>query len=359
MNPDNSSLVNKMTLLVLSLILVCLVMLVVRAYQQPLPPEATAPVAEAAAPAEMESVTLEPAPVAFTNPAANRPIRTNVVRAALPPRPAPPLPSRVLQSPAGAPPTLVDPSALVVNSAVTEIAGGGGVQSVTSDPSSGSGPEIVGLVTLVGQPKPEIPIQFGPSCGRLNPNGATTRHFVVGPDGGLGNVFVYLKNARATPVPEDGPLLDQVACLYEPYVLGVVTGQKFTIRNSDPELHNVHATPKLNREFNLGQPLQGQVNLKSFPKPEVFVRMKCDVHPWMFAYIGVVDHPYFTVTDTNGVFRIPPGFPAGTYTVSAMHVKAGELTQKVSIHEGERRALQFQFAVPASAQPQGRVAAAQ
>ena len=76
----------------------------------------------------------------------------------------------------------------------------------------------------------------------------------------------------------------------------------------------------------------------------------------MFAYIGVVDHPYFAVTDTNGVFRLPSGFPTGTYTVSAIHVKAGELTQKISIHEGERRALQFQFTLPSSAEPHGRVA---
>jgi len=354
MNPDNSSLVNKLTLLVLSMILVCLVMLVVRAYQKPLFPEAPASVAEASVPVEVEPVVFEPTPVA-TNRFASRPIRTNVVRSVPPTRLASPQTPVVAESQGENSPTLVDNPALVVNAAVTEIAGGG-VQSVGSGSSIGPGPELVGLVTLVGQPKPEVPIPLGASCGRINPGPVTTRHFVVGSGGGLANVFVYLKNARATPGPDYGPLLDQVGCMYEPYVMGVVTGQQFFIRNSDAELHNVHATPKFNPEFNYGQPRRGQVNRESFSKPEVFVRMKCDVHPWMFAYIGVVDHPYFAVTDTNGVFRLPVGFPAGTYTVGAMHLKAGELMQKISIHEGERRALQFQFTLPSSAEPHGRVA---
>jgi hypothetical protein len=108
--------------------------------------------------------------------------------------------------------------------------------------------------------------------------------------------------------------------MYDPYVLGVVTGQKFKIKNSDPELHNVHATPKVNKEFNFGQPIKDQVSERSFDQAEVLVRMKCDVHPWMFAYIGVVDHPYFAISDKDGNFKIS-GVPDGKYTIVAYHLK--------------------------------------
>lgn len=180
--------------------------------------------------------------------------------------------------------------------------------------------EITGKITLKGTPKPEIPIDLGPTCGKHNPNKVTTRHYVVGKDGGLANVFVYLKDAKAAPPAGEATLLDQIGCMYEPYIMGVVTGQKFKVKNSDPELHNVHATPKINKEFNFGQPLKGQVNEKSFDQAEVLVRVKCDVHPWMFAYIGVVDHPYFAVTDKDGNFKIS-GVPDGKYTVVAYHLK--------------------------------------
>ena len=160
--------------------------------------------------------------------------------------------------------------------------------------------DITGKVSLKGTPKAEIPIDLGPSCGPLNPNKVTTRHYVASKDGGLANVFVYLKDAKAAPATGEGPLLDQVGCMYEPYVIGVVAGQKFKVKNSDPTLHNVHATPKINKEFNFGQPLKGQVNEKVFDQPEVLVRVKCDVHPWMFAYIGVAENPYFAVTDKDG-----------------------------------------------------------
>src|SRR5262245_14126575 len=125
--------------------------------------------------------------------------------------------------------------------------------------------EIAGKVTLKGTPKAEIEIPLTPSCGKLNPNPkVTTRQYVVGKDGGLANVFVYLKDAKAAPATGEGPVLDQVGCMYEPYVMGVVTNQKFKIKNSDPELHNVHATPKNNKEFNFGQPIKGQVTERSF-----------------------------------------------------------------------------------------------
>jgi len=209
--------------------------------------------------------------------------------------------------------------------------------------------DITGKVTLKGTPPPERTIEFtDATCGKLHPKPVTTRHYVVGADKGLANVFVYIKQgAQKTPAAGEGPLLDQVGCMYEPYVMGVVTGQKFNIRNSDALLHNVHATPKPgsgNKEFNFAQVSKGQVNPKSFDAPEVLVRMKCDVHGWMFAYIGVVDHPYFAVTDKDGNFTIK-NVPAGKYTVEAVHQKAAPTGKTAEVEAG--KSVNFEIEVPA------------
>ena len=214
-----------------------------------------------------------------------------------------------------------------------------------------SAAEITGKVKLKGDPKPEIPIDLGPICGPLHEGApAKTRHYVVGADHGLANVFVYIKEgAKATPGKGEAGVLDQKGCMYEPYVMGVVTGQKFKIRNSDPTLHNVHATPKINTEFNFAQPIKGQETEKSFDKPEVLVRMMCNVHAWMFAYIGVVDHPYFAVTDKDGSFKIPD-LPAGTYTVEAFHQKIGAKgakTQQITVGASDKKTVDFELEVPA------------
>jgi hypothetical protein len=183
--------------------------------------------------------------------------------------------------------------------------------------------DVSGKITLKGTPKPEVPIDLGPECGKLNPTKQTTRHYVVGKDGGLANVFVYIKDAKKADATGAAPTLDQLGCVYEPYVMGVVTGQPFKIKNSDATFHNVHATPKEgkgNKEFNQAQPAGSPDLSKSFDKPEILVRMKCDVHPWMFAYIGVCEHPYFAVSDKDGNFKIS-GLPDGKYTIVAYHLK--------------------------------------
>jgi hypothetical protein len=146
------------------------------------------------------------------------------------------------------------------------------------------------------------------------------------------------------------PVLDQVNCFYEPYVMGVMVNQKFQIKNSDPLMHNVHATPKVpgNKEFNVGQPVQGMVTERTFASPEVLVRFKCDVHPWMFAYVGVLPHPYFAVTDKDGKFKLPSDLPAGKYTLVAYHLKAGEATQEITVADGDKK--EVNFTLNASAQ---------
>jgi len=191
-----------------------------------------------------------------------------------------------------------------------------------------SAADITGKVVLKGTPKPEIPIDMAadPKCGALHSTPITTRHYVADKDGGLANVFVYIKSGLAEknfPTPADALVLDQVGCEYTPYVMGVQVNQKLKIKNSDPTLHNVHPTPKpgsANKEFNIAQPIKDMVSEKAFPAPEVLVRFKCDVHPWMFAYVGVLEHPFFAVTGKDGTFKVS-GLPNGKYTIEAYHVK--------------------------------------
>ena len=127
-------------------------------------------------------------------------------------------------------------------------------------------------------------------------------------------------------------MLDQVGCMYQPYVMGAMAGQDIAIRNSDPFMHNVHAMPKVsgNEGFNLAQVVKGQTNKKKFNNQEVLLRVQCDVHPWMFAYIGVTDNPYYAVTDKDGKFTIKD-LPPGKYTLEAVHPKAGKKSQQITV----------------------------
>ena len=215
--------------------------------------------------------------------------------------------------------------------------------------SVASAAEISGKVTLSGTPPPEKPITLDAACGKLQPTPISTRHYMVGADKGLADVFVYVKEGAKSPGAPTGkgPSLDQVGCQYTPYVIGVQAGQKFDVQNSDSLLHNVHALPKNapNKERNVAQAFKGAKNEFSFDKQEVLVQFKCDVHPWMFAYVGVVDHPYFAVTDKDGNFKIT-GLPAGEYTVEAVHRKAGAATEKVTVGADDKKTASFTLKVP-------------
>ena len=209
---------------------------------------------------------------------------------------------------------------------------------------------IRGRVVLHGRPPPEKPVALDRICGRLHPQPMTTRHYVVGDDGGLANAFVYVKSGVApqhTPQPSV-PMLDNVNCEFQPYLLGVRASQPFTIRNSDPVLHNVHARAKNpgNAEFNIGLPVNGMTAQRTFRTPEVFVQIKCDVHPWMFAYLAVVDHPWFAVTDAKGEFTLPAGLTPGRYTVAAVHVKAGEAAEEINLSDAQPAIVNFTLNAP-------------
>jgi plastocyanin len=213
-----------------------------------------------------------------------------------------------------------------------------------------SAADLSGKVTLDGTPPPEKTVDLaGPFavCSASHPGGLTTRHYIVGADKGLANVFVYVKTGAPKSAPAgEGPVLDQKGCLYEPYVLGVQAGQEFTIKNSDSFMHNIHALPQANDGFNFAQPLANMKTKKKFDKPEVLVKFQCDVHPWMFAYVGVVDNPYFAVTDKDGKFTIK-NLPPGTYTIEAVHPKAGRKSQEIKVTDSAKP-LDFTLSVPSA-----------
>jgi plastocyanin len=167
----------------------------------------------------------------------------------------------------------------------------------------------------------------------------------VGSGGGLQNVFVYVKDGlgnRTFAAPATPVVLDQQGCHYVPHVVGIQVGQPMEIVNSDSTLHNVHALPKENGEFNQGQPLKGMKNVHTFTTKEVMVPFKCDVHGWMNAWVGVLDHPFYAVTGNDGSFSIK-GLPPGTYTIEAWHEKLGTQTQMVTIGEKETKDVAMTF----------------
>jgi plastocyanin len=206
---------------------------------------------------------------------------------------------------------------------------------------------VIGRVKFEGTPPPPTVIQMSadPYCAQVNGGGVKRESVEVGKDGGLRDVFVYVKsglgNVRYEP-PTEPAVLDQVRCMYRPTVLGVQVGQPLTIRNSDKTLHNVHALPDKSSGFNIGMPSKGMTATRKFSEPEVLVRIKCDVHPWMEAYVGVVDNPFFAVTHVSGQYRIG-GLPPGTYTIEAVHPKLGRRSREVTVAAGEEVGANFSF----------------
>lgn len=170
-----------------------------------------------------------------------------------------------------------------------------------------------------------------PACAKMGKD--VTSETVVADNGNLANVFVYVKEglgARTFDVPKEKVTLDQRGCRYVPHVLGVMAGQTVEILNSDDTTHNIHPSPKDNKEWNESQPPKGAPLDKNFARQEVLIPVKCNQHPWMKMYLGVVKHPYFVVTGKDGSFTIKD-LPPGDYTLAAVHEKYGEQTMKLTV----------------------------
>ena len=221
---------------------------------------------------------------------------------------------------------------------VAACGGGGGTAERPAANARPDGPGVVtGKITFEGEPPARTPVRMDADSNCMPGTAqALSETTIVGAGGGLQNVFVYVKDGlgnRIYETPAAPIVLDQQGCRYEPHVFGVFVGQPVEIRNSDPTLHNVHAIPKDNDEFNFGQQPKTPPMTRTFDKPEIGLSFRCDVHGWMRAYANVVTHPFFAVTRDDGMFEIK-GLPAGTYTVEAWHERLGTQTQQVTISEG-------------------------
>lgn len=209
--------------------------------------------------------------------------------------------------------------------------------------------QITGSVKLDGQPPQMAQIKgvaADPNCAKLHKDPVFEETVVVGDKGELQNVVVSIKPADGQTlkgeVPKKPAVLDQKGCVYHPHVIAVMTGQSVDIKSSDPFLHNVHALCIDNAGFNFGQPAPSVKKIDPFQTAETF-KVKCDIHPWMAAWVRVLDNPFFAVTGEDGKFSIDTaGLADGDYTLVFWQEKYGEKEAKVTV-KGGKGAADFSF----------------
>jgi plastocyanin len=253
--------------------------------------------------------------------------------------------------------SIVNRAASVIVAAAFILSGCGGESGseATSTAPSASAPaasttpmgsaSISGSVTFTGTAPARARIRQDRECSALNEEAVTSETVVVNDNGTLKNVFIYVKDGLGEynfAVPTEPVVMDQAGCMYKPHVFGIQVGQTMKILNSDPLLHNLHTLPEKNRSANFAMPKQGDERDQSFRVAEVMMKIKCDVHPWMSSYAGIVDHPFYSVSDESGVFDLSQ-LPAGTYEIEAWHEEYGVATQTVTVTDGEQVALDFDF----------------
>ncbi len=201
---------------------------------------------------------------------------------------------------------------------------------------------ISGTVKFDGPAPKEAKIDMSqdPACKGMN-----AAENIVVDNGDLANVFVYVKDglgSRTFDVPKEPAVLDQSGCKYHPHVLGVMAGQTVEIKNDDQTTHNIHPTPKDNREWNESQPPSSPAIEKNFAREEIMLPVKCNQHPWMKMYINVVKSPFYAVTDKSGKYEIK-GLPPGDYTIAFVQEKLGEQDQKVTVAAKDSKTVDQSF----------------
>lgn len=214
--------------------------------------------------------------------------------------------------------------------------------SDASSPTVSGPPAIVGQVTLRrAMPAPErVRVDADPQCAALvGADGFSSEDVVIGDGRGLQHVFVHVveglppASGQGPTSPSSPVVLDQQRCRYLPRVMGMTVGQPLIIRNSDPLLHTVRADAAVNARFNVATPVQGMEVQRRFTTPEVMVPIRCDMHPWMQAYVGVVAHPHFAVTGPDGRYSIA-GLAPGRYVLEFWHERLGSQRQSVTVDGG-------------------------
>jgi plastocyanin len=208
---------------------------------------------------------------------------------------------------------------------------------------------IAGAVKFEGTAPSYKPIDMNadPGCARKHTEPMKPEMLVLGPGNTLANVYVHITKGLTTkdyPVPKEPALIDQKGCRYVPHVLGVRKGQPVKILNSDGLLHNIHSLPTKNKTFNMAMPAAVKESQVVFTEEEAMFKIKCDVHPWMSAYVAVTSHPFFAVTGADGKFDIA-NVPDGTYEIEAWHEKLGTKTASVTVKGGAAQT-NFSFSAP-------------
>ncbi len=206
---------------------------------------------------------------------------------------------------------------------------------------------VKGKVFFEGEaPVPaKIPIRGNPECAVFHKEGSVLSEELLVHDGGLQNVFIYIKEGlegQKFEPPSQSVTIGNKHCVYVPHVLGVQVNQPVVLLNEDPTLHNIHSYSKNQKNWNLGLPFQGMKQTKKFSNPEVMVTLKCDVHPWMVGYVGVLSHPYFAVSGEDGSFEIK-NLPVSEYVIEAWHEKLGTQSQTVRVEPTKTTEVQFKF----------------
>ena len=206
---------------------------------------------------------------------------------------------------------------------------------------------VTGKVVFAGAKpaKKAIAMNEEAACVRLHKAPVYNEEVVVNKDGTLANVFVYVKTGlegKTFEAAKDPIVIDQHGCMFRPRVFGIRVGQPLMVKNTDPVSHNIHPMPKDNREWNQQQAPSAPDLERQFARPEIMIPVKCNIHSWMKAFIGVVDHPYFAVIGETGVFELK-GLPPGDYTLAAWQEKFGEQTQQVKLAASASQAVEFSF----------------
>jgi hypothetical protein len=218
----------------------------------------------------------------------------------------------------------------------------------TRQPVAQGGATVTGKVKLVGKApaNPAIDMTEEPKCKAKYTTAPREQIVEVNPNGTLADVFVYVKSglpaSYTAPAPAGAVTLDQDGCRYHPHVFGILVGQTLAIKNSDGILHNIKAKGVKNRPFNISQPTS-MTSERTFSAPEVMLSLECNVHGWMHAWLGVLPHPFYAVSGTDGSFAIK-GLPPGTYTIEAWQEKYGTQTGTVTVTGSESKTVDFSFA---------------
>ena len=208
---------------------------------------------------------------------------------------------------------------------------------------------VTGTVTFDGKAPALRPLAMDadPACAKKHSGPVANEMLVLGSGNTMGNIMVFVSKGlpagKTYPAPKTPVVMDQKGCMYVPHVMGVMVGQPYKILNSDGVLHNVHTLPKVNKAFNQAMPPTRKEATTTFDKEEAIFHTKCDVHPWMSAYVGVFSHPFFSVTSTDGKFTIS-GLDPGTYEITAWHEKLGTQTASVTVGATDKKVQDFKFA---------------